>query len=397
VWVSYHYAFSDDLGGGEYPRTTATPATAGIYRVGPGQPFERIVQAFERWRQDVAGGGPREAVIEITDSGAYQEQLDFALEPGDRLEVRAADGRRPVLRLLDWYSNRPDSLQIRAQPREADDERPPPRMVLDGLLIAGRGVSVSGPVGAVTIRHSTLVPGWSLEPDCEPSHPEEPSLVLEGTTACLQVERSILGTILVIPGEERADPLSIHLADSILDATGPDEEALSGPDLSHASAVLNAQRCTVIGEVFTHAVGLVENCIFDGRLHVARRGAGCLRFCSVPPGSRTPRRFHCQPDQAQADLRAAAERGEVDAADLPALRRLAASRIRPEFTSRRYGAPGYAQLDRNTADEIRRGAEDGSELGAFHDLFQPQREDNLAARLAELSPAGADAAIVFET
>lgn len=395
VWVSYHYAFSDDLGGGEYPRDTATSPTAKVYRVGPDQPFDRIAKAYDAWKLDNAEGRQPEGVIEITHSGAYQEQLGFELEPGDRLEVRAADGTRPVLRLLDWYSNRPDSLQIRGNPGEEGDNRPPPRMVIDGLLITGRGVSVSGHLGAVVIRHSTLVPGWSLEPHCVPSHPEEPSLVLENTKACVQIERSIIGTILVIVDEVRHDPLHVHVADSVMDATAPDREVVSAPDCGYADAVLHVHRTTVIGEVFTHGIEMAENSIFDGVVKVARRGAGCVRFCYVPPGSRTPRRYHCQPDQAWADLRTAAERGLVSPADLPALRALAAARIVPEFTDRRYGTPGYAQLATGSATEITRGAEDGSELGAFHDLFQPQREDNLLARLAEFSPAGADAAIVF--
>jgi hypothetical protein len=33
-------------------------------------------------------------------------------------------------------------------------------------------------------------------------------------------------------------------------------------------------------------------------------------------------------------------------------------------------------------------------MGAFHDLFQPQREDNLRTRLDEYTPAGTDAAIL---
>ena len=147
----------------------------------------------------------------------------------------------------------------------------------------------------------------------------------------------------------------------------------------------------------THAIQIADNCIFDGCMRVARRGTGCVRFCYVPPGSRTPRRYHCQPDQAWADLRDQADRSLINPADLPALRALAAARIRPEFTSARYGMPGYAQLALGCATEIARGADDGSELGAFHDLFQPQREDNLTERLAEFSPAATDAGIIYVT
>ncbi|MGP3999976.1 hypothetical protein [Streptomyces sp. 8N706] len=377
VWVDYHYAFSDDTGGGEYPRQRETPPGAAIYRVGPGQPDERIMDAYERWRGDRRTGRcGSDGIIEIAHSGAHQEQLDFDLEPGDRLELRAAEGTRPVIRLLDWYSNRPDALNIRAARHGSSDEGPAPRVVLDGLLITGRGVNVTGPVGTVVIRHSTLVPGWSLEPECHPHSPQEPSLVLDRTTACVQIERSILGSVLVVGDEVRTDPLRIHVADSILDATGPDLEALSAPDCRHAHAVLHAHRTTVIGEVHTHAVELAEDSVFTGRMHVARRALGCLRFCYVPPGSRTPQRYHCQPDP-------------VGAGD--------AQRVRPVFAGERYGTPAYGRLARGCAPEIVRGAEDRSELGAFHNLFQPQREDNLRARLDAYCPAGTDAGILHVT
>ncbi|MEU5536811.1 hypothetical protein [Streptomyces sp. NPDC020362] len=374
VWVDYHHAFGADTGGGEYPRPDRGPRPdAEIYRVGPGQPYQRIMDAYRAWQDECSPG--HTGIIEITHSGAHQEQLDFDLDPGDRLELRAAEGTRPVIRLLDWYSNRPDALNIRAVPGDcAPHERP--RIVLDGLLVAGRGINVTGPMGAVVVRHSTLVPGWSLEPECEPHSPEEPSIVLERTTACLQIEHSILGTIEVIGDEVGEDPLDIHLRDSVLDATGDDRAALSAPDCRHAHAVLHAHRTTVIGEVHTHAVETAENSVFTGRLHVARRGIGCLRYCYVPPGSRTPRRHRCQPDLAG--------HGQRD-------------RVRPLFSSTRYGTPWYGQLADGCAEEIRRGADDGAELGAFHDLYRPQREDGLRARLAEYTPAGADAGIFFVT
>jgi hypothetical protein len=149
---------------------------------------------------------------------------------------------------------------------------------LDGLLITGQGVHVSGPMGQVVIQHCTLVPGWTLEPECRPAQPDEPSLILENTTACMQIESSILGTILVISNEVCADPLQIHIADSLLDATGPHREALSAPECRHAHATVSIYRSTVVGEIHTQAIRIGENSTFDDRVHVARRGLGCLRF-----------------------------------------------------------------------------------------------------------------------
>ncbi|WNE94934.1 hypothetical protein PS467_06020 [Streptomyces luomodiensis] len=378
VWVTYHYAYPDDMGGGEYDRDDReTAPDAAVYRVGPGRAHQRIMDAYRQWRHDRRGGrcGP-EGIIEITHSGAYQEQLDFDLDPGDRLELRAAEGTRPVIRLLDWYSNRPDALNIRAREDGGHTGGAAPRIVLDGLLIAGRGLNVTGPVGTLVLRHCTLVPGWSLEPECAPRSPDEPSLVLERTTACVQIEHSVLGTIEVIGEEVHTDPLALHIRDSILDATGHDRPALAAPDCRHAHAVLHAHRTTVIGEVHTHAVEIGENSLFTGRMHVARRGIGCLRFSYVPPGSRTPRRYRCQPDLVGAEE---------------------AGRVRPRFSGERYGTPVYGQLAAGCAEEIRRGAEDGAEMGAFHDLYQPQREDSLRARLAEYTPAGTDAGVIAVT
>ena len=45
--------------------------------------------------------------------------------------------------------------------------------------------------------------------------------------------------------------------------------------------------------------------------------------------------------------------------------------------------------------EITRGADDESELGVFHDLYQPERAASLRVRLDEFTPAGLDAGIFY--
>jgi len=122
-----------------------------------------------------------------------------------------------------------------------------------------------------------------------------------------------------------------------------------------------------------------------------------MRFCYVPDGSRTPPRYSCQPDLVEAAVRDAFRRGELDAAARDSALRREEHRVRPQFESVRYGTPQYCRLAETCAPEIARGADDESELGAFHDLFQPQRETNLETRLAEFTPAGSDAAIIFVT
>ena len=128
----------------------------------------------------------------------------------------------------------------------------------------------------------------------------------------------------------------------------------------------------MIGKVRTELIELASNSIFiqssrpwiggKGRALAERLQQGCVRYSYVPPGSQVPRRYRCVPAAAADD-----------------------GRLRPVFTSREWGAPGYGQFSGHTAREIREGADDGSEMGAFHDIFQPQRLGNIRARMDEHS------------
>lgn len=73
------------------------------------------------------------------------------------------------------------------------------------------------------------------------------------------------------------------------------------------------------------------------------------------------------------------------------------NRLYPTFTSREYAPPGYAQLSQSCALEIRTGAENGSEMGAFNHLNQPQRQASLQASLQEYLPFGMEAGIFYVT
>ena len=421
VWVTYHYGFSADMGGGEYERTLSQPIAFSHYRVAKDDPddgaFNTINAALDRWRKDQQALGPepsdtasdawlawhlaseklRAAVVEIEDSAAYSEPLAIALEAGESLQIRAASGKRPVLRMLDYMSDRPDALTISGKQGS--------RFKLDGLVVMGRSIHVSGPDRSdperfgqgdlcdVTIRHSTLVPGWGLECGCDPKRPHEPSLEIVNSSAAIKIEHSIVGTIYVTADEVTGDPIDITIHDSIVDATREGLVAIGAPNLPLAFARLSIVRSTVIGEVGTHAIRLGENSIFMGPIRVGRRQHGCMRFCYVTPGSRTPRRYHCQPDLVIAALDE--HEPPLTAAEKTKAKDNEAHRVRPRFNSLRYGKPTYCQLAFDCAEEIVRGADDESEMGAFHDLFQPQRTANLRARLDEYTPAGLEAGILF--
>jgi hypothetical protein len=71
------------------------------------------------------------------------------------------------------------------------------------------------------------------------------------------------------------------------------------------------------------------------------------------------------------------------------------TRLQPSFTSTNYGHPGYGQLSLACPEEIRTGAEDASEMGAFSYLKQPQRQANLQISLEEYLRFGLDAGLIY--
>jgi len=422
VWVDYRYGFAADIGGGEYARPESLIDGALRYYVHtalPGDPstapplptghYANLADALLAWAaakdaavahavQRLLDAGlsadeaaaearlqrPRALVIELVESGIYEGRLDLQLEAGEAIQIRAADRTRPILRLLDYRASQADGILLGG--------RRGSRVVLDGLMIAGRGIEVAPPVGGdvgtdddlceLVIRHCTLVPGWTLHCDCDPRRPGEPSITLSGTRAALRIEHSIIGAIAVIGAN--GEPNALHLCDSIVDATDSARVAIGAPDEAVAHVEARIERCSVIGESQLHTLVAAEDSIFTGRVRALRRQRGCMRFCYAPYGSRTPRRFHCQPDLA---LEAA---GDDAAKRAQALRQVV-----PVFMSLRYGTPDYARLADTCSDAIARGASDQGAMGVYHDLYEPQRAANLAARLVEYSPAGADAGILF--
>jgi hypothetical protein len=411
VKVSYRYGFSADMGGGEYSRPIFDPSAevnvvssaAGgddvrevvepvFYRVGRSEGlFQTIGAALTQWQKD----DPYDAVIELTESGVFVEPISLTLKADRTLQLRAANRTRPVLRLIDWQTDSPDALSVTMEQGS--------RFTLDGLLVAGRPLRITGllrekgqPIvpscgSSIIIRHCTFVPGWGIDSHCQPNRPAEPSLELYNIRARVRIEHTIIGSIQVHEDEVKIDPIPLHISDSIVDATEPRKKAIGAPGYAAGHVVLTILRSTVFGIVDVHAVELAENCIFMDCLDVVRRQLGCMRFSYVPPHCRTPRRYRCQPDlvtQAVNDtVSDVTKRSGLIASEV--------QRVRPQFTSNRYGTPGYAQLARMCAGEIKQGADDESEMGAFHDLYHPQREANLRQRLEEFVPAGMDVGLLY--
>lgn len=381
--VVFHYGFSAAMGGGEYERTPTFDAALGpVETVASPGPIQLALDAR------VAGG-----VVELSDSGRFEETPSIALDPGVRLEFRAANEHRPTL--------------IVAGPIDitggADAE-----ITLNGLLIAGGPIRILSALGdalrKVRLVHCTLVPGLSLGIDGAPASASTPSLLIEHTESPVEVEidHCILGAIHAPPNA------TVLIRHSIVDANGDLAVAYCDLDGAGAAGTVSVVDSTIIGTMHTELLKLASNSIFFSRtedgttpIRSERRQTGCVRFSWLPLEARVPRRYRCQPDLEIAERIKAAlatsGTNTISDAERQAIKAAVVVRLVPAFTSLRYADPGYCQLRLSTPKQIRSGADDEAEMGVFHDLFQPQRESNIRARLREYLRFGLEAGVFYET
>jgi hypothetical protein len=358
---SFHSGFSRPIGGGEYERSPSGESLAKQRRAGRGELLQPHLVAM-------APGGR----LVIEDSLIYAQTPVFEVDgvtdpgkPGIEVVVTAREGARPLIAMA-----ADTTLRIGARGR----------LVLEGLVVSGGALQLAAAADLepreLVLRDCTLVPGSALKPDGTATSPGAASLVVAHPFAKVTLERCITGPLMVVGDAE------VVLADCIVDAGAPDNVAYAADSTALPGAELTVTECTVIGKVHTKLLQLASNSIFFARLGAApgetwpapliagRRQEGCVRFCYVPPGSVTPRRFRCVPDDDRPD-------------------------VLPHFTSLRYGDPGYGQLRQATDKSIRQGASDEGEMGVMHALFQPQRETNLRIRLDEYLRFGLHAGVFY--
>lgn len=364
VRVSFHYGFSADMSGGEYDREGSFA-----------KKLKQVVSVPEKTPNlqdaltEIESGG----AVEISDNGRYHYDKLAIKAKGSAIELRAANKKRPILKLN-------DEMQISG---EACADGDGAEISLNGLLICGRNLKVSDNIKILRLHHCTLVPGLALDIDGRPTRHSEPSLVVESDRTIVDIDKCIIGGIRV------SENSKVNLLNSIVDATRYDNVAYaaplmnqSSPDDTTAGGELEVNNCTIIGRVHTFLIK-ASNSIFLADQGYSRYSApvkaerlqdGCVRFCYMPLNSQVPRRYQCQP-----------------------IFRRASGNVRPEFKSLHYGDESYCQLGPGCHLSIRQGAEDESEIGAFHDLYQPQKEANLCVRLNEHLRFGLEAGVIYES
>jgi len=393
VSVSYEYGFNADLGGGEYSRETGAngflvtdpawvvpfPDTELIPR------YPNLQGAIQFAIAELAENGL--VAVEIAGSGIYSPSgpLTIDLPSGTTLEVRAAEGARPTLLLDGEIAITGDSsstavlngLLIAAAPATVPDA---PALI---ALVHAPELKADGSysrLSQLSLTHCTLLPGWSVTPSGDPVFPDPPTLVAEPSGLQVTVARSIVGAVRC------CRTAAFTATDSILDAASPTGVAYAAPDAATtgpSGGALTLVGCTVIGKIHATLFSLISDSILwswltpadDAKLWPAsvltdRRQAGCVRFSYLPTGAITPRRYQC-----------------VEKAP---------NNPQPLFFALRYGRPGYCKLLASTSDRIRRGADDGGEMGVFHFLLNPQREADLRVRMQEYLPVGMEFGLIYQ-
>jgi hypothetical protein len=381
VTVSYNYGFSADIGGGPYDRRdriTAIQLPVQEFSVGRGRTYAALAGALIAW----AGAGKPPAVIRIYDSDTYNANLTIDLPKNGMLVIDCANGERPTL-------IKASPLKVTSAGTIAEEAA---SFTLNGLMVEG-SFEVAGKLN-LTITDCTLVPGQGLDEDGYPKYADQPSLLVSGTDVTdtpIRIAYSIVGA-LELPEECQSLTIqdSLVVAATAKGAVDPARAAIAADAMgTMPGPVTTLERVTVFGSVHVKELSLASEVIFVHPVLADRRQEGCVRFSFVPAGSQTPRRFRCQPDQALA-VRAK----ELDPVKLtPAEEQQIVLRVRPQFTRLRYGEAAFAQLAAACAEEIKSGAEDGSEMGVFSMLQQPQRLANLRVALEEYLRFGLEAGI----
>jgi hypothetical protein len=199
-------------------------------------------------------------------------------------------------------------------------------------------------------------------------------LVAEPGGLIVVMNRSIVGAILTGRFTE------MNATDCIVDATDRTNVAFAGLDGASGGGALTMNGCTVVGKVHAILLSLISDSIFWAGLVSAdtwstgliaeRKQEGCVRFSFLPENARTPRRYECVEQKIAGP--------------------------QPIFYALRFGLPGYMKLLPDTPDLIRRGADDGGEMGAFHFVLAPLRETDLRVRMQEYLPVGLEFGIIYQ-
>jgi hypothetical protein len=344
--VSYHYGFSADIGAGFYERQ---------WVIEP-QPLHHIQNGGAIAAASIAVNN----ISQIDDSKTYTSIADITGITA--MTLQAANERRPYIRLASNWN-------LTAAATGTDND-----LVLDGLWLgaeAGQSVSIiiNGNFKCVTIRNCTIDPGNNGVKDINNEDLLPIEIIVNDVVQNLCIESSIVGPIHT-QGTGIIETLSI--TNSIVQSTDPATTAIV-----MAEGKLYLERVTVFGSIDIHWLYATE-AIITGDVDTTDTQHGCFRFSAasknMPSNLLQPNRL---PHPYESFL------FEKDSNHW--------------FTSRQFGHPGFAQLSETAPEKLSRGAENGSEMGAFSASLNPIKMDGLRSKVEEYMPFGLIAIFINKT
>jgi Phage tail protein (Tail_P2_I) len=374
------YGFSAKMGSGPYDRLAERSDQEDVtFQLGVSRvltPVADVIvgsltEAVTAWNSQAPG---TRGIICVMDSMRYTENVHIDVPAGSHLTLVAADW--PAVETEPGIFERfpgvfsPD--RIRAHVRgdiEVVGTAPaghanPGSLRIDGLLVEGSLTVTPGHLGNLTLSHSTLSQSISIETSGGDRNPELRVLLQKSRVQRVQCP---------------ADLETITVEDCIIGSSQvPETPAINAQD-----AALDLKRSTFWGPVACREVE-ASDCIFMRKVVVERTQVGCVRYSYLAPGSKVPRPFRCQPQLA------------IGAETNLAAREMIGRQVRPLFESIDPAHPAYARLHTHGPEEIRRGGENHTEMGAFAALETPLREDFLRGNLDEFLRAGLVAGLRYE-
>lgn len=338
VWVEYCRPRVTDMGGGGYHRRVSQPADA-LLR-GNDHHLETVV------RDALATIMEARPVIVEAEPGRHRVGHRLHLPAGKQVVLRAPDGARVEVVIDEGY------LEVRTSPASPGQGT---CLTLEGLMLDAV-VEVHGELDQLLVRHSTLVPRL-----------HKASLRLLAPVGHVVIDHCVTGGIEVHQGHTR-----VSINDSIVD------RAERGSLYVEDGGTINLLECrasTVLGALVVDQVMVTDSIVMGSCWSKdRRRPAGSVTFSYLDEAADSLRGEGCQPPRGGTP-----------------------NHVRPVFESLRHGGPGYARLSRSCPSAVSRGAEDGSEMGAYHDLDEAARLTSLAERLEQSLPAAMTISIVLAT
>jgi hypothetical protein len=379
--VSYNYGFPAPIGGGPYDRSDSLPSPLIEdlnYTAVVGTTVATLEQAVAGWNALAPGAhglivipGVVSLDVDLTGTAAIQLPAQSQLwiisakVPAAGGNVFAYDESLAVLH---------GNFEVQGQATPAGVNTPPAgQLWISGLWICG-SLKILGAASTVQLMDCTLVPGIALRRCGPPTMPGQPSIVATGTEVNLSLIRCITGPIGAFVGG------MTRICSCILDSGSRSRVAYAAPDFASEGATLHIEDSTVIGKVRVELMELASNTIFLARLGrndkwsaalwCSRKQAGCIRFCFLPTTAIVPQQFQClPPDPTQEGL------------------------FLPQFVTLEFGHPSYGMLSGDCPMAVWTGADDGSQMGAYHFLQETEAVRNVQLRAPEFLPFGMEAGI----